>query len=122
MDLWVRNGKNEACFALFCQLIELWFGAYRDFSDSFSSSTLAICKLKARYARHPNAPEALIEVPTPLPTMMIRLLAPSPYFSQNASSNTSRFLIRATFCGSSRETDTAKVLRAFYEGLTDAVC
>src|SRR5215207_1170414 len=77
---------------------------------------------RARYTRHSNAPEALIEVPTLLPTMMMRFMAPSPHFSQNASSNTSRFLIRATFYGSSRETDTAKVPRAFVEGLTDAVC
>jgi len=29
---------------------------------------------------------------------------------------------RATFCGSSREADTAKVPSAFVEGLTNAVC
>jgi hypothetical protein len=28
----------------------------------------------------------------------------------------------ATFCGSLRESETEKVLRAFIEGLTDTVC
>jgi hypothetical protein len=50
--------------------------------------------------------------------MMIRL---SPHSSQNAPSNSCRFFSRATFCGSLRESDTAKAPSAFAERLTDAV-
>ena len=57
----------------------------------------------------------------PLTTVM-HFMIPSPHFSLNASSNTSSILIRVTFCGSSRETDTQKVPGAFVESLSDAVC
>ena len=42
--------------------------------------------------------------------------------SQNASGNTSPGFRATCFCGSLRESETQKVPRAFYEGLTYTVC
>jgi len=54
--------------------------------------------------------------------MMMRIL---PSYEANFSERLCqhlRWIFRGVFCGSLRETDTQKVLKAFVEGLTDAVC
>ena len=47
---------------------------------------------------------------------------PCPTFSDVLVLARRELWAQATFCGSSRETDTVKVPRAFVERLTDAVC
>ncbi len=47
---------------------------------------------------------------------------PRPTFSDALALARRELWAQATFCGSSRETDTVKVPRAFVERLTDAVC
>ncbi len=47
---------------------------------------------------------------------------PCPTFSDALALARRELWAQATFCGSSRETDTVKVPRAFVERLTDAVC
>jgi DDE superfamily endonuclease len=47
---------------------------------------------------------------------------PRPTFSDALALARRELWVQATFCGSSRETDTVKVPRAFVERLTDAVC
>ncbi len=47
---------------------------------------------------------------------------PRPTFSEALALARRELWAQATFCGSSRETDTVKVPRAFVERLTDAIC
>jgi hypothetical protein len=47
---------------------------------------------------------------------------PRPTFSDALALARRELWAQATFCGSSQETDTVKVPRAFVERLTDAVC